>query len=263
MEKNKRIFGVNIATLFPWSWGPWGFHASLALALSAGFDGLQILPMRGWGNICLTEEEKQRVIAMEDAWNGGKLRYALWREAAIIWHRKKGKSMGMEWERFPRLHDWLLFGSWVKSYEVMRNHINTFDLGQIVTYHIWNRNLPVEICPENATMFPEGPINYPPGIVLDTEHLTRCGRHGQPAIDWKKLLDRLDSNQVKFIHVKPHAPEVAELRKMLLALAELTHDSRCPIILEASPRILLFGRWEKTVSWLREERIALEGYFLC
>lgn len=47
MKKVRKV-GINTASLLPWSIGPRGPALSVEIAQAAGFNGLQILPLRGW-----------------------------------------------------------------------------------------------------------------------------------------------------------------------------------------------------------------------
>lgn len=69
MIQKNRILGINAASLLPWSLGPWGATLSLYIARAAGYDGLQILPLKGWGINCSIPQKN--VISYEYAWNTG------------------------------------------------------------------------------------------------------------------------------------------------------------------------------------------------
>jgi len=88
-----RKFGINIVSLFPWSWGKGGPQRCMSMATQAGFNGIQYLPMRGWGKVNGFEP---KIISFEDAWNWGP------------WWKVPRRLIGLD-EDAPRLLDWLVF----------------------------------------------------------------------------------------------------------------------------------------------------------
>lgn len=72
-----RKIGFNVVMALPWCLGPGGLHRAIELSRLAGYDGLQILPLRGWSAGDLKGVDPERIIAMEDAWNYGPLWRAL------------------------------------------------------------------------------------------------------------------------------------------------------------------------------------------
>ncbi len=118
----KRLFGVSTISLLPHSLGRGGFDRSKTIASQAGFDVLQVLPLRGW-SVEAWENEKLTgkllefvglngnwIISYQDAWNGGSLFSAIEREIYQFITRKKCAM-----EEKPLFYDWFLFGSWKKS----------------------------------------------------------------------------------------------------------------------------------------------------
>lgn len=257
MQK-ERLFGVNVASLLPYSLGKYGFKRSIKIAVDSGFDGLHILPLRGWNNIPKRGIPQKYIISFQEAWNGGSFISAIRREFK---QRTTGKYLD---EQNPLLIDWLLFGSWRNSYAKMELFFERFPWAFYSYYRdpIVRRGLKelIELCPElgwNGVRRLQR-LHEPTGFVWDVEHITRKGRQGEPPLtkDWRSLLDKLKPEEIKLIHVTTNLHEIAELPEMLRALAEKTSETMCPIILEDKPRITLHPE-----KWLRERREFLGRYF--
>ena len=110
---------------------------------------------------------------------------------------------------------------------------------------------------------------YPHGLVWDTEHVIRPGRHGEPPItdNWENLLEEVKYN-IRLIHVKNSAPP-----EMLKALAENTSSS-IPVIFEDMPfgstdavsliknmALPPLGIKERMIAWLKGRRNYLNYFF--
>lgn len=75
-----RKYGISVVSLFPWSWGLGGPQRGLHIAIEAGYDGIQYVPMWGWGsNLGLG----RYVISYEDAWNYGPVWQVLMRHLGL------------------------------------------------------------------------------------------------------------------------------------------------------------------------------------
>lgn len=273
----KRQIGISVASLLPWSLGKDGFRRSIDLIAKADFDGLQILPFRGW-IFCDDEDEYGKktnldasgvsglnsdlVISFEDAWNSGSFFGALQREAVQLITRKCIR------EHKPRLWDWFLFGSREQSEKAVQGFIKYFPQAIYVS-NGWpkyiKREYGTELCPE---MIPKSDKSTRDeifdrisrilnSIVWDTKHILRGRRHGEPPIalttnsshdNWRELLEKIHVEQIKLIHVKPKFPSELELHKMLNSLAKKTQGTLCPVILEDKP---VCSSQQKTIDYLK------------
>ena len=242
---NRRI-GVSVVCMLPWSLGRNGLARAAIMARLAGFQGLQILPMRGWDELTFTEASPNQIISFELAWNCG----SLWK--AVLRH------LHLAGEESPLLHDWLLFG---KCDDTERRAEMIFHHFQKTSMFITHDVIHVGVMEMHPELDLEVGVyaDYPHGLVWDTEHVIRSGRHGQPPItdDWEKLLDEVGHN-IRLIHVKdPINP------KMLKALAEKT---TCPVIFEARPPLgktfkpPMKHAQKRATEWLAGRRTFL-GYF--
>lgn len=234
-----RRIGVNVVTLLPFSLGKFGLGRASLLAYEAGFDGLQIMPLRDWGHITFSGISAKRIISFELAWNCGSLFGAVLRHLHLAGENK------------PRLRDWLLFEKCdIASYrtDLIFQHYRKTSL--FVSHDVAHVGV-MEMNPENK-LAPAIYANYARGICWDTEHIIRPGRHGEPPVtdNWRNLLDKVGRN-IRLIHVKSSAdPE------MLRALAKAAPG--CPVILEDPPIIRFRG---KTLEWLKGRREFLGKYF--
>lgn len=241
MTAQRRRWGINIASLFPWSFGPGGPRRAWAIAQQAGFDGLQIMPMHGWDR---PEEEvpSESVLSFEGAWNIGPLYRAMLRAIGWLDHPD------------PTIKDWLLFGAnrerchdWVLR---TARHFNP----AIYSQHSLGGwcSQPVEAHPELGRT-PDEYLDYPGGIVWDTRHIRRLGRDGKapPVTDnWRQFLLQLAvTNQIKLIHINASSAELAEavflsqtlyeeseFTEMLKGLHWQTRTTLPPVILELAPK---------------------------
>jgi hypothetical protein len=232
----RRKIGVSVISLLPWS--IISLPLAVGIAGSAGFSGIQLLPLRGMNGKNIWEISDNFVISIENAWNSGTLSGTLKR------------LFRLSGEKNPTLKDWLFFG---ETPDVKRRMGIIKDRFPDALYvvHSAGRGI-VEIHPELRLR----DIDYARigiDVVLDTEHWIRGGRHGEPPVttDWRRFLQILNPNQIKLIHFKPGYPSAQEARAILLELAKITN---CPVILEARPPLVHLVKWnisEKMV-WLME-----------
>jgi len=251
---NRKI-GVSVISMFPWSLGKNGLARSVMMAHEAGFQGLQILPMRGWDHFTFSGVLGEQIISFELAWNCG----SFWK--AILRH------LHLAGEENPLLHDWFLFGkcdATERRAEMMFRYFQRTSM--FITHDVIHVGV-MEMHPERDLEICDY-ASYPHGLVWDTEHVIRSGRHGQPPItdDWERLLDEVGHN-IRLIHVKaPMNP------KMLKALAEKT-TADVPVIFESLPfdskgvisliKNISESPWnarKRTIEWLKNKRTFL-GYF--
>ncbi|MFA6048061.1 MAG: hypothetical protein WCV59_05465 [Parcubacteria group bacterium] len=242
---NRKI-GVSVVCMLPWSLGRNGLARATIMAHNAGFSGLQILPLRGWDPLTFTEASPDQIISFELAWNCGSLCKAILRH------------LHLAGEENPLFHDWLLFG---KCAATERRAEMMFRYFQRTSMFITHDVIHVGVMEMHPELDLETGVyaNYPHGLVWDTKHVIRSGRHGQPPVteDWVRLLDEVGHN-IRLIHVKyPVNP------KMLKALAEKTN---CPVIFEARPPLgnifkpPMRHAQKRAIEWLKEKRTFL-GYF--
>lgn len=237
-----RKIGVSVISLLPWSLGKNGLFNAWKLARIAGFDGLQLLPMRGWDKVTPKTIPPNFVISFEDAWNCGKLLPSIGRELHLLG------------ENHPRFHDVVLFGACTEvkeRFNALFTHLG--GTAMLVTHN--SRQAGV------LEMNPEDNHTRHGGVCWDTKHVVRSGTNGESPItrDWRTLLEIVRHN-VRLIHVNDSAPIDP---KMLVALAEATD---CPVIYEAKPPLkhILhspFGARKRMLKWLEERRMYLEEFF--
>lgn len=235
MTAQRRQWGINIASLLPWSWGPAGPRRAWQIARKAGFDGLQILPFRGWDRPEVAIPT-QSVISLESAWNTGPLSRALLRAIGRLDHPH------------PTIKDWLLFGASRERCHDWQLRAARHFRRAILSQHVvggWHSH-PIEIHPELGLSLDQYRA-YPGGLVWDTRQVRRRGRDGAlPPVtaDWRGFLDGLAHHQIiRLIHINTTTDEVVEAAwhretefvAMLQRLARATPMS-CPVILELAPK---------------------------
>ena len=202
----RRVYGLNVVSLWPYCLGLRGPEVAIEMADTAGFEGIQVLPMKGWSYKNIRKWES-RVISFEDAFMYG----PLWK--AVL------RQLGILGEPAPLIVDWLLFG----------RKVSPFFPNAIPVVHHWQRGVAVEIHPELSTSLEEYMDFCANGgrFCWDTLHVRRRKRDGSPGIDdWKKLLQALPEGAVELIHVHPKKAEISaflggdstELREMLRLL---------------------------------------------
>ncbi len=234
----RRIYGINVVSMFPWSLGTKGQVRSVEFARNAGFDGIQVLPMRGWSyeDIQLWEPY---VISFEDAWNYGSLEKALLR------------MFGVLRDPAPTLLDWLLFG---KKY-------STFFPGAItVVHHEQIGGAAGRVAETSPAIWGDiqSCIDYTKRggkLCWDTLHVRSIGSG-----NWRELLASVPKSSVSLIHAHPTVSEInsllggkeLELTRMLLSLGRKTSS---PVIVEVAPRFWLTSK--SMVKYLMNVRKAV------
>lgn len=209
----RRLFGISTVSLFPHSLGLNGLRNAWDIAFYAGFDGLQVLPMKGW-DFNKNAFAHANVISYEDAWRPV--------------------------QPFPQsalsgdILNWLAFG---------QNYATT--LAKIKRYY--PRAMPVGHHPDmqhvlemkaEANLPVSGYLNYSQGLVFDTLHIFEC-----PDLDWPTFLSQVRKERIKLIHLHPRLNQIdsflrgeqSELTAMLDQLNNVTRFSKCPVILEFFP----------------------------
>lgn len=123
----------------------------------------------------------------------------------------------------------------------------------IFSAHDWHYQEPIEMHPEAGLSIKEyAERSY--GLVWDTVHVLRMGRHGEAPVtdDWRRLFEQVGGN-IRLIHFKDGAdPE------MLRTLAEATD---CPIILETRPPIKVMMSRSDLIGWLVRKRQIIRHFF--
>jgi len=242
-----RKIGVSIVCMVPWSLWQNGLGRAIIMAHDAGFDGLQILPMRGWNQLTFPEIPKEKIISCENAWNYGSFWGAVLRRFHIAGEDK------------PLFKDWALFGDEKSSQYVYDLICRKFPNSLMVSHDLYYRAFgPLELNPEMEISVPYERLDC--SFVWDTEHVVRSGRHGErPVTDnWERLLDKIGHN-IKLIHVKSSADP-----KMLKALAK---ETDCPVIFEDRPpfgkifRPPLKDSKDRMIAWLKDRRTFLSYFF--
>jgi hypothetical protein len=210
------------------------------MAVGAGFDGLQLLPLRGWRKAALYAIPKQLVCSFEGPWNKGPLLGALKRH------------LHLAGEEQPLLMDWLFFGPSPLDAEVFAE---MFPKALRVSHTSNGQDL-YEINPEL------GPPTRGEPVCWDTKH-TRRGRRDRkpnPLKQWRDLLAELDGSQIKLIHFNPtNRKELTrfldgkdtELESILRAVAR---KSGAPIVVETAP-LSLSRAGTIELLWLTREKI--------
>ena len=219
-----RIYGLNVVSLWPYCLGPRGPERSIKLAASAGFDGIQALPMKGWSYKGVREWE-DRVISFEDAFMYGPLWQAVLRQVGILD------------EPAPLLVDWLLFG----------RKVSPFFPRAILVAHHWQKGVAVEVNPE-LEVRAQAYLNFCTDggrLCWDTLHVRREQRNGGEAVsDWRHLLSDLPAGSLELIHIHPTKEELApflagtqtELTEMIASLG--AKFPTVPAIVEVFPPLV-------------------------
>ncbi|MDP2873744.1 MAG: hypothetical protein Q8N84_00350 [bacterium] len=245
----KRKIGVSAAPFFPWCLGREGIERTVGLAKRAGFDGLQILPLRGWMDFAGLDPKF--VMSYTPEWNSG------------TWRGAFRRTLGLAGEECPLILDMVLFGSDQAVINSMGAIRSAFPEA-IYVAKVPGTN-PLEIHPEAGLTVDEY-AQYPYPLIWDTWHSRRPMRYGQGGEitkNWQILLERVAA-KICQIHVHPTIREIVslvrgdpqtELIKMLRALGEKTV---CPVVIEVAP--LVFGIPSVQVALLRRIRKVTEGY---
>lgn len=249
--------GINIVSLLPWSLGRNGLMRSWKIASELGYDGLQVLPLKGWKGFHRAPWDN--IISFEEAWNNGSFIDALRRTFT-----------DPENEKLPTLLDWLLFGKKEESEEVFSAFRNVLSAAMHIV-HILDSHYPypLEINPElgwdagNAVRVLD--LDAMP-LVLDTLHLRRLGRHGEPPLfstvsNCLYFISELDKEKVAFVHFHPkddnelkgflRGEPTNSLRLILIGI--YSRGVNCPIIVEIPPlKRFLFKDFKVLGSILQE-----------
>lgn len=248
-----RKYGVNVVSLLPWSLGSRGPERSIEIAIKAGFDGIQALPMHGWNYENIVGWSKD-VISYEDAWAYGTFWQALLRQLGFL--------------DFPApLFQDLIFGK--REMPEISSAIKCFHDG----YDVRGNNLALEVKASRGVLADY--VSYCKNgghVVWDTKHIRGyrdIGFEENPVnressiVDWRELLYSSSIGAIKLIHVNPikdlHEtemllairPSYCPLTNMLMGLSVVC-DNDVPVILEVRPRFLTLSKTIKYLSELRE-----------
>ncbi len=238
-----RLYGLNVASLWPWSLGTYGPEKSIEMAKAAGFNGIHALPMKFWNYDRFKKWEKH-VISYQDAYMYGPFWQTILRHLHI---------MG---EPAPTIFDWLLFG---KNYSTI--------MQALYVTPIVIDGACVEINPElssNHRNFVRLAIS---GVkfCLDTYHIRRNNRTlGKFFIDWENLLEYLPRENVALIHVHPQKNEIAQLLKgdttsQIIRIMSTMQNRfpNVPVIVEVFPPLLSY---DATVKYFRDLLVATKRW---
>lgn len=244
----KRKIAVSAASFFPWCLGQGGIKRAIRLAKRAGFDSLQILPLRRW--VDFSGVDKEYVMSYTPEWNSG------------TWWGAFRRTLGLAGEECPLILDMVLFGS-DQAVTSSMDAIRSAFPEAIYVARVPGTN-PLEIHPEAGLTVDEY-VQYPYPLIWDTWHSRRPMRYGQGrqiTNDWQKLLASVAA-KICQIHVHPTVKEIIglvrgdpqmELIRMLQALGKVTD---CPAVIEVAP--LVFGIPSLQVALLRKIRVVTEG----
>jgi hypothetical protein len=244
-----RKIGINVVSMVPFSLGRGGLARALGIASEAGFDGLQLLPLRFWNAFTFFDILKEKIISFELAWNCG----SIW--GAILRHSH------LTGEENPTLKDWILFGKCETVEDCAELIFRNFQKTSMFVTHDTVHAGVIEMHPE-LEMMADDYADYHHGLVWDTEHVLRFGHHGEPPVtlDWIDFLEEVKGN-IHLIHAKPfsmfHRKE-HEYEAMLTMLGEKT---KCPVIFEGKPPFSTMLSRRKMISWLKEQRTFLSYFF--
>lgn len=211
-----RTIGISQASLFPYSWGPGGLARAWALAKEAGFDGLQILPLRYCDRSSSIPQDA--VLSIEGPWNSGSLWGALRRH------------MGRAGEEEPLLLDWLLFGGKKEAAKLFRRLAGSFNQAMNVIHTPGSLYDIFEVNPEAKMSIAE--IQKIGALCLDNCHIQRKGRHGEPRIS-ARLIELLEPSQVQLLHYNLRD----ESRGRVIMAVRLGKKFQCPVVVECAPVI--------------------------
>jgi hypothetical protein len=232
----KRVYGLSCISLLPWARS---LRGAVDLAVSGGYDVIQVLPLRWWSfkNAHLYQ---YRVVAVEDAWTWN----LTWEQAFAGWQSRKDGH-------WPTPLDKLLFGkrslaeSFPKAIHVVEDPLAGSVLKikpslSVNPYYYLDRvRVGYRICWETH-------------YVRERHHVT-----GE-RIPWKELLDQLPAQSISLIHIHLDGAEVkgllnaeeTELDPMLRRLAGI---SNAPVIVEVMlPRVTTASGAVSFLSRIRE-----------
>jgi len=255
----KRKYGVNVLSLWPWSSGKDGVERAVGMALDAGFDGVQALPLRGWGG-CKYKSFGQFVISYEDSFaNGGFF------ESFINSSRKMvGKLLGTKNATpiSPLFEDWLFFGKYNRSLPSNSSAVK-------VVHTMDDRGNMLEINPSAEILGSYRDfaiLNGTGRLCWDTFHVREKNKRAYQVqhIDaWETTLASLPNNSIGLIHVHPIQNSKVDELDLLLSgkycelvnmLRYLRDTTNAPVILEIVPPMVRkpFGFWtmKKTVEYM-------------
>lgn len=228
-----RKYGISAVSFFPWCLGPGGHCRTIEMALAAGFNGIQALPLRGWdleelGNL------SDYVISVENAWNYGPIWQVPLRHLGIMPNAPTLKNL-----IFKRA---ALDGQFAQKIE-----------------HDWTSGALVEISPKLETResvyVRKAYKEYK--FVWDTRHIRE-----EEMGDWRKFLYFLPFDSIGLVHVQPIGREteeliqgIGDLPEMLRALNERIEPT-VPVILELHPKLAKLTTPKSTIRWAAELRDA-------
>jgi len=253
-----RKYGINVISLWPWVIGENGIDVAVRMASAANFDGLQVLPLRGWTHEKLVEYSYP-VISQEKSFNNGNI-------FECFVNTSKSVLGITNAEGAPRMVDWVLFG---KNRELE-------NLGGDVLYCVHDDNEAgdvYEISPKKSKEFKNslnGDLLFNRDLCIDTRHIRGFDRRSDREIKAKntlELLRKIPSDLIKLIHINPIKTSSLDEEELLFLgkdceliemLKILGKKSNAPVILELVPKINLSegGR----VSYLNLLRKAVFQY---
>ena len=262
----KREYGVNVLSLYPWSSGKGGIGRAVSMALDAGYDGVQALPLRGWGG----REYGilgSFVISYEGSFaNGGFFEASFNSLRKMVGKLLKTKSTQLI---SPLFEDWLFFG---KDNRTLPSNPHALKIVHKVE-EIEEKAM-LEIGPDAGISgsYKDFVISNGCGrLCWDTFHVRRENRRAdqtKPMDEWETVLASLPSNSIGLIHVHPVQNSKVDELDLLLSgkYCELVTMLRClrdttnaPAILEIVPPMVrkpFDGFWtmKRTVEYMSKVR---------
>lgn len=217
-----RNLGITVASLGLWALGPSGPKRALEKADAAGFNGLQVLPLRGWNQESMKSIPPLKVISYEGAWNQGTLMGVFLRMA----HPKD--------ETKPKPEDWLMFGA---------HPLEAYQIGEVFPNALRIVHKPEEAWMGAYEVNPEGGLpKAGQRTVFDTLHAFRGNRDGSSSsvTRWMSYLPT-SIRYTACVHVHPKVEDINDPLNAEGALAGLVRElaritpSSVPFILEVAP----------------------------
>jgi len=213
-EDMARKFGVSVISMLPYSLGPNGLGRSIEIAVNAGMDGVQALPLYGWNPNLFPEKG---VISIEEAWGQGS--------------NYKQNSV----------RNYLLFDREYRSFYLYNKLYAKYPYAIRSMHGVYTD--PVEIHPE-LKISEQGYLKAGFPIVFDTHHVRRIGANGEPPITTDPLrFISLLGKRVQLIHLRLSQDEEKSLlnqdetSEIVKVARSLNNFTKCNVILELIPKL--------------------------
>jgi hypothetical protein len=209
-----RKFGVSVISMLPYSLGPNGLGRSVEIAVNAGMDGVQALPLYGWNPKLFPE---RGVLSIEEAW-----------------------GQGSNYSQHS-VRNYLLFDREYRSFYLYNKLYAKYPYAIRSMHGVYTD--PVEIHPE-LKISEEGYLRAGFPIVFDTLHVRRIGANGEPPVTTDPLrFISLLGKRIQLIHLRlSHEEEKSLLKQeetseIVKVAKSLNNYTKCNVILELVPKI--------------------------